>query len=107
MAQFAISKVMLEDFFSKGLKVGEMADKITAMSGIKCSIGKVKQACEHYGLDLKKKSRKSNFVFDDSCGGQGCIVTELPNDKTEVNLEATTDETEVVTDVNVFESVAL
>lgn len=88
MAQFVITDEMLKGFFAKGLKASEMAEEITKLSGTKCSPATVKKACQHYGLDLKKKARKSEFVFEDSCGGQGCIITELPNDQVETNVNA-------------------
>lgn len=65
MSEFKITAAMLNDFCKAGMKVGEMAAKITEESGNKCSVGTVKKACEHYGISLKSKPRKSVFKFDD------------------------------------------
>lgn len=61
---FKITAEMLNGYCQKGLTVKEMAAAITVASGIKCSVGQVRNACEHYNISLKAKPRKSAFSYD-------------------------------------------
>lgn len=61
---FKITREMIEGYCKNGSTVEEMATDITTRSGFKCTPAKVREAATHYGVDLRKKAKKSPFVFD-------------------------------------------
>lgn len=65
MSTFRITAEMLNGYCQQGLTVKEMAETISNQSGIKCSVGQIRKACEHYNISLKAKPRKSAFLLDD------------------------------------------
>ena len=61
---FTITKAMVQSYCEQGLTVDEIADKITAESGIKCSPGVVRKAAKNYSISLRNKPKKSPFKFE-------------------------------------------
>lgn len=76
---FVITKAMIEGYCNAGLTVEEMAAKIKEVSGIECPVGKVRKAATHYKIDLRKKPKKSAFLFEDAVVSN---TTEVKNEPT-------------------------
>lgn len=61
--EFKITQKLLNGFCNAGLTVTEMAAKIKELSGFDCPEATIKNGCKVFKIDLRKKKRKSNFVF--------------------------------------------
>ncbi len=62
-SQFKITDKLLQGFCDQGMTVVEMAAKVKELSGRDCPVATIKNGCKTFGIDLRKKKRKSDFVF--------------------------------------------
>lgn len=88
MSTFRITKELLSSYCQAGMTVKEMANAITEASGFSCSVGKVKQACEAYSIDLRRKPLKSPFTFGDTVQ----TATAVKTANQEENAEGVSDQ---------------
>lgn len=59
--KFEVNKAWIEEQVRMGSTIVNMADKLTELSGRKCSTNRVRAICKFYGINLRKKSN-SYFV---------------------------------------------
>lgn len=89
MGTFKLTAEMLNGYCQNGLTVEEMANAISEVSGIKCSVNQVRKACKHYNISLRAKPRKNVFVLDNvenSNTNEVVETTETVGELAEVNV---------------------
>lgn len=82
---YCVTKEMIKGYCDKGLTVSEMAQEMTQVSGYKCTDAIIRAAASKYKIDLRKKSKKSPFTFEEESTDSQVANTTSP--ELEVNQQ--------------------
>jgi len=109
--KFEVTKDWLQNHITLGYTIADMAEKLTQISGKRCSELAVRNLIKHYNLNARKKTR-SFFVpvqeFTES--SESTITTELVNevvsiDQIDESIVANTEESVEIVSGNAVEEV--